>query len=97
MNSIIVRPDMTSKLRFQVYYDDYYISHDAYGVDLSAFERRECRIDKPLERSFGSIRKWLHEIFNVNPKTHFLTVQTVTNWGTKGDFWELMLIGNTEE
>ena len=88
---------MSSKLRFQVYYGDYYISHDAYGVDLSAFERRECGIDKPLERSFGSIRKWLHEIFNVNPKTHFLTVQTVTNWGTEGDFWELMLIANTEE
>jgi len=97
MNSIIVWPDMSSKLRFQVHYGDYYISHDAYGVDLSAFERRECGIDKPLERSFGSIRKWLHEIFNVNPKTHFLTVQTVTNWRTEGDFWELMLIANTEE
>ena len=46
---------MSSKLRFQIYYGDYYISHDAYGVDLSAFERRECGIDKPLERSFGSI------------------------------------------
>ena len=76
---------------FQVHYGDGYISHDAYGVDLSAFERRECRIDKPLERSFGSIRKWLHEIFNVNLKTHFLTVQIVTNWGTKGDFWDLRM------
>ena len=94
---MILCPDMSSKLRFQVYYGDGYISYDAYGVDLSAFERRECGIDKPLERSFGSIRKWLHEIFNVNPKTHFLTVQTVTNWGTEGDFWELMLIANTEE
>ena len=33
----------------------------------------------------------------MNPKTHFLTVQTVTNWATEGDFWELMLITNTEE
>ena len=71
---MIVCPDMSSKLCFQVHYGDYYISHNAYGVDLSAFERRECGIDKPLERSFGSIRKWIHEIFNVNPKTHFLTV-----------------------
>ena len=77
---------MSSKLRFQVHYSDGYISHDAYGVDLSAFERRECGIDKILERSFGSIRKFLHEIFNVNSKTHFLTVQTVTNWATEGDF-----------
>ena len=77
---------MSSKFRFQVHYGDYYISHDAYVVDLSAFERRECGIDKTLEMSFGSIRKWLHEIFNVNLKTHFLTVQTVANWGTEGDF-----------
>ena len=41
MNSIIVWPDMSSKLRFQIHYGDYYISHDAYGIDLSAFERRE--------------------------------------------------------
>ena len=73
MNSIIVWPDMSSKLHFQVHYGDGYISHDTYGVDLSAFERKECGIDKPLERSFSSIRKWLHEIFNMNPKTHFLT------------------------
>ena len=76
---MIVCPDMSSNLRFQVHYGDGYISHDAYGVDLSVFQRRECEIDKPLDRSFGSIRKWLHEIFNVNPKTHFLTIQTVTN------------------
>ena len=61
MNSIIVWPDMSSKLRFQVHYGDYYISHDAYGVNLSAFERKECGIDKPLEMSFGSIRKCLYE------------------------------------
>ena len=35
---MIVCPDMSSKLRFQVHYGDGYISHDAYGVDLSAFE-----------------------------------------------------------
>ena len=86
MNSILVWPDMSSKLCFQIHYGDYYISHDAYGVNISAFERRECGIDKPLERSFGSIHKFLHEIFNVNPKTHFRTVQTVTNWATEGDF-----------
>ena len=94
---MIVCPDMSSKLRFQVHYGDRYISHDAYGVDLSAFQRREYGIDKPLDRSFGSIHKWLHKIFNVNPMTYFLTVQTVTNLATEGDFWELMLITNSEE
>ena len=44
MNSIIVWPDMSSKLRFQVHYSDGYISHDAYEVDLSAFERRVIMI-----------------------------------------------------
>ena len=43
-------------------------------------------LDKPLERSFGSIRKWLHWKFNVNPKTHLFTVHTVTSWETNGDF-----------
>ena len=40
-NIMIVCLDMSSKFRFHVHYGDYYISHDAYGVDLSAFERRE--------------------------------------------------------
>ena len=56
-NIIIVWPDMSSKLRFQVHCGDYYISHDAYGVNLSAFERRDCGIDKPLKSSFVPIRK----------------------------------------
>ena len=46
---------MSSKLRFQVHYGDGYISHDAYGVDLSSFERRECGIDKTLREEF-----WFH-------------------------------------
>jgi len=83
---------------FQVNYGDFYrITSDSYGVNLSALERRQCSLDKPLERSFGSIRKWLHGKFNVNPKTHLLTVHTVTSWETNGDFWELTLISRTEE
>ena len=62
------------------HYGDFYrITRDSYGVNLSALERRQCSLDKPLERSFGSIRKWLHGKFNVNPKTHLLTVHTVTS------------------
>jgi len=89
---------MSSKVAFQVHYDDFYrITHDSYGVNLSSLERRQCSLHKPLERSFGSIRKWLHGKFNVNPKTHLLTVHTVTSWETNGDFWELTLISSTEE
>ena len=33
----------------------------------------------------------------MNPKTHLLTVHTVTSWETNGDFWELTLISSTEE
>ena len=33
----------------------------------------------------------------MNPKTHLLTVHTVTSWKTNGDFCELTLISSTEE
>ena len=89
---------MSSKVAFQVHYDDFYrITHDSYGVNLSALERRQCSLDKPLEMSFESIRKCLHRKFNVNPKTHLLTVHTLTSWETNGDFWELTPISSTEE
>jgi len=89
---------MSSKVAFQVHYGDFYrITRDSYGVNLSSLERRQCSLDKPLERSFDSIRKWLHWKFNVNPKTHLLTVHTVTSWETNGDFWELTFISSTEE
>ena len=89
---------MSSKVTFQVHYGDFYrITHDSYGVNLSALERRQCSLDKPLERSFESIRKCLHRKFNVNPKTHLVTVHTLTSWQTNGDFWELTHISITEE
>ena len=62
---------MSSKVAFQVHYGDFYrITRDSYGVNLSALERKQFSLDKPLERSFESIRKCLHRKFNVNPKTH---------------------------
>ena len=89
---------MSSKVAFQVHYGDFYrITHDSYGVNLSALERRQCSLDKPLERSFESIRKCLHRMFNVNPKTHLLTVHTLTSWETNRDFWELTHISSMEE
>ena len=89
---------MSSKVAFQVHYGDFYrITHDFYGVNLSALERRQCSLDKPLDWSFESIRKCLHRKFNVNPKTHLLTVHTLTSWETNGDFWELTPISSTEE
>ena len=33
----------------------------------------------------------------MNPKTHLLTVHTVTSSKINGDFWELTLISSTEE
>ena len=41
---------MSSKVAFQVHYGDFYrITHDSYGVNLSALERKQCSLDKPLE------------------------------------------------
>ena len=33
----------------------------------------------------------------MNPKTHLLTVHTLTSWETNEDFWELTHISSTEE
>ena len=46
------------------------------GVDLSVFKCTSSAIDKPLERSFGSICKWLQRGFRVDPLTHVITVQS---------------------
>ena len=55
MNGQICRANVA----FQVHYGDFYrITRDSYVVNLSALERRQCSLDKPLERSFGSIRKF---------------------------------------
>ena len=50
---------MSSKMQFQVFYGDYNVMYGPNGVDLSAFKCTSSSIDKPLERSFGFICKWL--------------------------------------
>ena len=50
---------MSSKMQFQVFYGDYNILSGPNGVDLSAIKCTSSAIDKPLERSFGFICKWL--------------------------------------
>ena len=67
------------------------------GVDLSAFKCTSSAIDKPLERSFGSIYKWLQRGFRVDPETHVMTVHALVNWEVEGDLWELMMIHSTDD
>ena len=67
------------------------------GVDLSAFKRTSSGIDKPLERSFGSICKWLQRGFHVDPLTHVITVQSLVNWEVESELWELMMIHSTDD
>ena len=71
------------------------VMHGEYGVDLSALKSTIKAVDRPLDRSFASIHKWLERGLHINPETQLLTVQTLTNWDT--GVWELMLIQNTEE
>ena len=71
---------MSSKMQFQVFYGEYNVMYGPNGVDLSAFKRTSSGIDKPLERSFGSICKWLQRGFRVDPLTHVITVQSLINW-----------------
>ena len=88
---------MSSKMQFQVFYGDYNILYGPNGVDLSAFKCTSSGIDKPLERSFGSICKWLQRGFHVDPLTHVITVQSLVNWEVDSELWELMMIHSTDD
>ena len=86
--------DMSNKLRFQIFFGNYEVIYGPNGVDLSLFKSTISGLDRPLERTFESIYRWLQRCFNVNPETHFLTLQTMTNWS---GMWELKYISNTED
>ena len=88
---------MSSKMQFQVFYGEYNVMYGPNGVDLSAFKRTSSGIDKPLERSFGSICKWLQRGFHVDPLTHVITVQSLVNWEVDSELWELMMIHSTDD
>src|SRR6266498_4164230 len=89
--------DMSSKLQFQVFFGEGSIGYDPNGIDLSAFKCTQSGIDKPRDRSFGSIYKWLERGFHINPETRVLTVQTLVTWANEGVLWELMPIHNTAD
>ena len=84
-------------MQFQVFFGDYNILYVPNGVDLSAFKCTSSAIDKPLERSFGSLCKWLQRGFCVGPLTHVMTVQSLVNWEVESDLWELMMIHSTDD
>src|SRR5438132_198712 len=86
---------MSSKLQFQVFFGEGSVGYGPNGIDLSAFKCTQSGIDKPQDRSFGSIYKWLEHGFRINPETHVLTVQTLVTWANEGVLWELMPIRNT--
>ena len=88
---------MSSKIQFQVFYGEGSVRYGPNGIDLSAFKCSSSGIDKPGDRSFGSIYKWLERGFRINPETHVLTVQTVVRWANEGAVWELMPIRNTAD
>ena len=91
------RTDMSSKVRFRIFHGEGSVGSGPTGVDLSTFTCSTCGIDRPHERSFGSIYKWLERNLGVNAETQVLTVQTVVSWSTEGYFWELMYIRNTAD
>ena len=89
--------DISSKLQFQVFFGEGSVGYYPNGIDLSAFKCTQSGIDKPRDRSFGSIYKWLERGFRINPETNVLTVQTVVTWANEGVLWELMPIRNTAD
>src|SRR6266508_1022129 len=86
---------MSSKLQFQVFFSEGSVGYGPNGIDLSAFKCTQSGSDKPRDRSFGSIYKWLEHGFCINPETHVLTVQTLVTWANERVLWELMPIRNT--
>ena len=88
---------MANKLMFQVYYGDGIPLHTPWGLDLSQFKIRNVGIDKPFERTFGSIQKSLERGFGVNPETHVLSIQVVVNWEVEEKKWDLMVIESTPD
>ena len=76
---------MSSKMQFQVFFGDYNVLYGPNGVDLSVFKCTSSAIDKSLERSFGSIYKWLQRGFRVDPETHVMTVNSLVNWEVESD------------
>ena len=76
---------------------DYNVLYGPNGVDLSVFKCTSSAIDKPLERSFGSIYKCLQRGFRVDPETHVMIVQSLVNWEVESDLWELMMIHSTND
>ena len=46
-------------MQFQVFFGDYNVLYGPNRVDLSTFKCTSSGINKPLEKSFGSILKWL--------------------------------------
>src|SRR6266498_4110458 len=88
---------MSSKLQFQVFFGEASVGYGPNGIDLSAFRCTQSGIDKPRDRSFGSIYKWLERGFHINLETHVLTIQTIVTWANEGVLWELMPIRNTAD
>ena len=86
---------MSNKIIFQVYYGDGIPLHTPWGLDLSQFKSKNVGIDKPFERTFGSIQKSLECGFGVNPETHVLSIQVVVNWEVEEEKWDLMVIDST--
>src|SRR6266498_4581353 len=86
---------MSSKLQFQVFFGEGSVGYGPNGIDLSPFKCTQSEIDKPRDRSFGSIYKWLERGFRINPETHVLIVQTLVTCANEGVLWELMPIRNT--
>ena len=51
--------DISSNLQFQVFFGEDSVGYGPNRIDLLAFKCTQSRIDKPRDRSFGSIYKWL--------------------------------------
>ena len=55
--------EMSTKLQFEIYYGKGSVVEGPYGVQLNGFSRTRKGIDKPWDKSFGSVHRWLKRGF----------------------------------
>ena len=66
--------EMSTKLQFEIYYGEDSVVEGPYRVQLNGFSRTWKGIDKPWDKSFGSVHSWLERGFKIDTETHALTV-----------------------
>lgn len=88
---------MSGRVEFKIYSGEGSVRYGPNGVILDGFKSTRSKIDRPGDRTFGSVYKWLERGFHINRETTIMTVHVIMNGVSEGVRWELMPIQNSTE